>query len=436
MGTTFLVSRGSPRRPEGASGVRRKSDTGQAGRDDRATTRPVRRTYARHVRVREVWRRPRRWSRTPLVRARLSDVLYLLVGGLVTFAQVAGLSGGLAVAAGVTGVLGTVGLLWRRRWPLLPVLLALPSVVPGGQLGVFPLAILALAIRRRGRELWISAGVGLVISVFGGIRDPATSSSAAISDLLLLALAMAFGAFVGARRDLVASLRSRAEQAEAALALRADQARLAERTRIAQEMHDVLAHRISLIGLHAGGLEVQPDTGPEVVERSAALIRETARAALEDLRGVLGVLRASSTGDVGPGADLAPQPQLGDLPRLVASSAAAGVGVTLVDELPDEPLPDLTGRTVYRVVQEALTNVHKHARDAATTVRLTGKPLDGLVVEVVNVRPVSADTLLPGAGVGLVGLRERVGLAGGNLDAGPTLDGGWRLRAWFPWPTL
>src|SRR4051812_26294846 len=431
MGTTFLVSRGSPRRPEGASGVRRKSDTGQAGRDDRATTRPVRRTYARHVRVREVWRRPRRWSRTPLVRARLSDVLYLLVGGLVTFAQVAGLSGGLAVAAGVTGVLGTVGLLWRRRWPLLPVLLALPSVVPGGQLGVFPLAILALAIRRRGRELWISAGVGLVISVFGGIRDPATSSSAIVSDLLILALAMAFGAFVGARRDLVASLRSRAEQAEAALALRSDQARLAERTRIAQEMHDVLAHRISLIGLHAGGLEVRSDAGPEVVEHSATLIRETAGAALEDLRSVLGVLRDDTSET---GADLAPQPQLRDGPRLVASSSAAGVGVTLVDELPDEPVPELTGRTVYRVVQEALTNVHKHARDAATTVRLAGKPDDGLVVEVVNVRPVSAESLLPGAGVGLVGLRERVVLAGGTLDAGPTDAGGWRLRAWFPWP--
>src|SRR3954470_861698 len=431
MGTTFLVSRGSPRRSEGASGVRRKSDAGQAGRDDRATTGPVRRTYARHVRVREVWRRPRRWSRTPLVRARLSDVLYLLVGGLVTFAQVAGLSGGLAVAAGVTGVLGTVGLLWRRRWPLLPVLLALPSVVPGGQLGVFPLAILALAIRRRGRELWISAGVGLVISVFGGIRDPATSS-AALSNLLTMGLAMAVGAFIGARRDLVASLRGRAEQAEAELALRSDQARLAERTRIAREMHDVLAHRISLIGLHAGGLEVRPDAGPEVVERSAALIRQTARSALEDLRGVLGVLRADTSAG---GTDLAPQPQLSDVPRLVASSSAAGVGVTLIDELPDIQIGEVTGRTVYRVVQEALTNVHKHARDAATRVLLTGGPGEGLAVEVVNVRPVAAETLLPGAGVGLVGLRERVELAGGTLGAGPPPAGGGQVRAWFPWPT-
>src|SRR3954469_8714865 len=379
-----------------------------------------------------MWERPRRWWRTPVVRARLSDVLYLAVGALASLAQVASLQGGLAVAGGVTCAVGTVGLLWRRRWPLLPVALALPSVVPGGQLGVFPLAILALAIRRRGRELWICAVAGFALSVFGGIRDPQTSGSVVISDLLLLALAMALGAFVGARRDLLASLRLRAEQAETQLALRADQARLAERTRIAREMHDVLAHRISLIGLHAGGLEVRPDAGPEVVEQSAALIRQTARSALEDLRGVLGVLRADTT-EIG--ADLAPQPQLRDVPRLVASSAAAGVGVTLVDELAGAEVPEITGRTVYRVGQEALTNVHKHARDAATTVRLTGGPRDGLVVEVVNVRPVSAEALLPGAGVGLVGLRERVQLAGGTLDAGPTAAGGWQVRAWFPWPT-
>jgi signal transduction histidine kinase len=379
-----------------------------------------------------MWERSRRWWHTPVVRARLSDVLYLAVGALVSLAQVASLQGGLAVAAGVTCAVGTVGLLWRRRWPLLPVALALPSVVPGGQLGVFPLAILALAIRRRGRELWLCAVAGFALSVFGGIRDPQTSGSVVISDLLVLALAMALGAFVGARRDLLASLRLRAEQAETQLALRSDQARLAERTRIAQEMHDVLAHRISLIGLHAGGLEVRPDAGPDVVERSSTLIRETARAALEDLRGVLGVLRADTSE---AGADLAPQPQLRDVPRLVASSAAAGVGVTLLDELPDEPVPEVTGRTVYRVVQEALTNVHKHARDAATTVHLSGKPDDGLVVEVVNVRPVSVESLLPGAGVGLVGLRERVELAGGGLDAGRTDAGGWRVRAWFPWPS-
>jgi signal transduction histidine kinase len=105
----------------------------------------------------------------------------------------------------------------------------------------------------------------------------------------------------------------------------------------------------------------------------------------------------------------------------------------LHDELPPEPVDERVGRTVYRVVQEALTNVHKHAGGAAATVRLTGGPGDGLVVEVANVRPVGGGPVPPGAGVGLVGLRERVALAGGRLEAGPTEAGGWRVAAWFPW---
>ena len=372
------------------------------------------------------------------MRARAADAVYLVAGAAAIGIDVAeaGRTGGLAfaIAAGVTDALGTVALLWRRSRPLLTVLLSVPSIVPAGQLGVFPLAMLALAIRRRDRVLWIAAAGGYVLSILAATRQPESLGGAVISNVLTLGFAMAVGAYVGARRDLVASLRGRTEQAEAELALRADQARLAERTRIAQEMHDVLAHRISLIGLHAGGLEVRPDAGADVVERSAALIRQTARSALDDLRGVLGVLRADETA---PGADLAPQPQLRDVPRLVESSRAAGVAVTLVDRLPNgavDETPELIGRTVYRVVQEALTNVHKHARDAATTVTLDGTPGDGLAVDVANVRPVAADSLLPGAGVGLVGLRERVGLAGGTLEAGVTADGGWRVRAWFPWP--
>jgi signal transduction histidine kinase len=382
---------------------------------------------------------PPRWWRRPSVRARAADAVYLLLGAAATVTDVteAARSNGLAfaVAAAVTEVLGTVALLWRRSRPLLPVALSVPSIVPAGQLGVFPLAVLALAIRRRDRVLWIVAVAGYVLSIVAaGIRNPDSLGGALISNVLTLGFAMAVGAYIGARRDLIASLRARTAQAEAELALRADQARLAERTRIAQEMHDVLAHRISLIGLHAGGLEVQPDAGPDVVERSAALIRQTARAALDDLRGVLGVLRADEFAE---GVDLAPQPQLRDVPRLVESSRAAGVAVTLLDRLPDGAaprVPELTGRTVYRVIQEALTNVHKHARDAATTVILSGAPGQGLAVEVVNVRPVAADSLLPGAGVGLVGLRERVELSGGTLEAGATPEGGWRVRAWFPWP--
>jgi signal transduction histidine kinase len=240
---------------------------------------------------------------------------------------------------------------------------------------------------------------------------------------------VAVGAYAGTRRDLVESLRDRAERAEAERELRADQARLAERARIAQEMHDVLAHKVSLIALHAGGLEVNPAKEPATVERAAGVIRETARQAMEDLREVLGVLRH----DVSPnGAALTPVPNASDLARLVEASRNAGVTVRCEIALPPD-LPETLGRTAYRIVQEALTNVHKHAR-AATDVLVRGDPGHGLTVRVTNVRPAVAGSLLTGAGAGLVGLRERVGLAGGVLTAGPVSDGGWRLEAWLPWP--
>ena len=226
------------------------------------------------------------------------------------------------------------------------------------------------------------------------------------------------------------SLRDRAERAEAERELRADQARLGERARIAQEMHDVLAHKVSLIALHAGGLEVNPAVGPEKVESSAGLIRETARQAMEDLREVLGVLRTDLSA---AGADLAPVPRAVDLARLVEASRAAGVNVKSDLVLPDD-VPASVGRTVYRIVQEALTNVHKHAAGCSTEVLVNGAPGTGVTVRVTNVRPVAADSLLPGSGAGLVGLRERVSLSGGRISTpGRRPDGGWRVEAWLPW---
>ena len=240
---------------------------------------------------------------------------------------------------------------------------------------------------------------------------------------------IAIGAYVGARRDLMVSLRDRAERAEAERELRSEQARLGERARIAQEMHDVLAHKVSLIALHAGGLEVNPTVGAEKVEGSARLIRETARQAMEDLREVLGVLRSDVSVD---GAGLAPVPQAADLARLIEESRSAGVSVTGDFALPDD-VPVSLGRTAYRVVQEALTNVHKHARGASTEVVVRGARGEGVTVRVTNMRPVAAGSLLPGAGAGLVGLRERVQLVGGRLATGPTAEGGWRVDAWLPW---
>jgi signal transduction histidine kinase len=257
--------------------------------------------------------------------------------------------------------------------------------------------------------LWV--GVALLVPTIGGL--------------------LAWGMYVRARRELVGTLRERAERAEAEQAAMADRARADERTRIAREMHDVVAHRVSLIALHAGGLELRPDVPPGEVERTAGLIRRTARLAMEDLRGALGVLRAP---DAAVGAPDAPQPTLADVPRLVEDSRSAGERVSLeLDVPPDAWPPESVGRDAYRTVQEALTNVHKHAHGAATTVTVHGAPGEDLTIEVRNRLPVGRATpMLPGAGAGLLGLRERVTLAGGEIAHGP--DGGdFVVRARLRW---
>lgn len=368
--------------------------------------------------------------------ARLHDIGYVGAGLLFTFAGVtaAVLAGQplLALGAGAVNLALTAALLWRRRFPVLLATAGVAAAVIGGE-GLMALTLFALAVRRRDRMLVLFAVAGVVtMAVTGGVRGM-NPVGATISAMLLVGAAVGFGAFVGARRDLVDSLRERAERAESEQHLRADQARLAERARIAQEMHDVLAHKISLVALHAGGLEVRPDAGPEQVERAAGLIRITAREALEDLRGVLGVLRTDTSGD---GTALAPQPTLDDVNRLVQDSARAGVPVTLQWDLPDgAPVPEVIGRTAYRVVQEALTNVHKHASGTATTVWVSGAPGGRLEIRVRNLRPVGEELapLLPGSGMGLLGLGERVRLAGGGFAAGPD-DDSFVVRASLPWP--
>ena len=334
----------------------------------------------------------------------------------------------------VFGTVATVAMWWRRRYPLAVGGIAAATYLISQVLLPIGFGLLTIAIRRRDRVL-----VGATAVVALCLMAPAPWSSGPVLDIgavvggvvgaLIWAL---WGAYVGARRDLVTSLRDRASRAEEERELRAEQARLAERARIAREMHDVLAHKVSLIALQAGGLEVNPAVGTDQVQQTAGLIRATAREALQDLRGVLGVLRelpAAAT----DGSDLAPQPGLAQVAALVESSRAAGVRVDLSVDVRD--LPDSVGRTVYRVVQEGLTNVHKHARGAATDVTISRAVRAGdagIEVSVSNRPPVAAGSLLPGSGAGLIGLRERIALVGGALSAGPSADGGWRVDVWLP----
>jgi signal transduction histidine kinase len=193
-------------------------------------------------------------------------------------------------------------------------------------------------------------------------------------------------------------------------------------------MHDVLAHKVSLIALHAGALEVNPDAGAGRVEEVAGLIGTTARDTLEELRTVLGVLRRSPTGPMeAEGGD-----PFADVERLVGSWRQAGMQVELVDDA--GPMSSAIARAAYRLVQEGLTNVHKHAPGAAATVALAGGRGHDVVVSVANGPPDGAGRRqLSGSGAGLIGRGERIQLLGGSLSAGPQPGGGWMLAARLPW---
>ena len=334
------------------------------------------------------------------------------------------------------GLIGCVLLWWRRRWPVhVAVALALVGGFSAFSGAAGALALFTVAVHRRFAVVVAVAAVGLAtvpvyILLHPKENDPAWASVAFI--VIITAGTIAWGMYVRARRQLVLSLRERAERAEAEQQMRVEQAQAHERARIAREMHDVLAHRISLLSMHAGALEFRPDAPPEEIARAAGVVRASAHQALEDLREVIGVLREESL----DGDPERPQPTLANLPGLLDESRQAGMHVSsecLVEDL--TTVPDGVGRNAYRIVQEALTNARKHANGASVDVTLDGAAGSGLTVEVRNRLPVgTAPAPIPGAGTGLIGLSERTSLAGGRLEHGRTPGGDFELRAWLPWP--
>ncbi|MGI8881549.1 MAG: sensor histidine kinase [Jatrophihabitans sp.] len=334
------------------------------------------------------------------------------------------------------GLLACVLLWWRRRYPIpIAIVVMIGSAFSATLSMAAILLVFSTAVHRRtAQALAVGAGFTVTSLCFSVIRPQDTPMLVNILvTLAFVAAFVAWGMFVRARRQLIVSLRERAERAEADQRMQAERARTAERTRIAREMHDVLAHRISLVALHAGALELRPDLSPDEVKKTAQLLRSTARQALEELRDVIGVLRSDDAGasDRPP----PPQPTLADVPRLVADSRAAGENVQLAVDVPAESeVPVGVGRDAYRIVQEALTNARKHANGTATRVAISGDPGAGLTVCVRNKLPLTKATApLPGAGAGLVGLQERVSLAGGVFSYGPDGHDDFVVTAELPW---
>lgn len=334
----------------------------------------------------------------------------------------------------VIGIASFVLVFYRRRWPVpVAVVLSLTGLVSASAAGPAALALVSLATRRRLPGIILVGVLGIVAAQLYVYYQPAYPSqdppwvSFTFSVAITVAI-IAFGMYIGSRRELLWTLRERARQAEAEQGLRIDQARSAERERIAREMHDVLAHRISLVTMHAGALAYRTDLPPEQVRETAELIQTKAHEALSDLRQVLGVLRGE-TGD-------RPQPTLADLERLLEESRSSGMAVDLTDETRGGAPPEQIGRALYRFVQEGLTNARKHAPGTRVAVRLVGDPESGITVTVHNARPVGelGRVAAPSSGLGLVGLRERAALIGGTLTVERDSNG-FTLRGWVPWTT-
>ena len=375
----------------------------------------------------------------------------LLDGALVTMLVAAAVLGGL-ITAHVTGtgprLVAVVGLqlltsgviLGRRRRPvgagLVIVLSALAQTliaVTGD--GAFaetmlavsawvPLALSVVAdnIVERGvpaaRTTWIWVLIAVLTAVSVRPWDP--TSGLVVNGLLHSAVAPLFGLYLAARRRKMQLLRERAERA-------ADRARAEERTRLAAELHDLVAHRVTLMTLQAGALSM---SAPDAATRQAGEeLRDHGARALDELRELVGVLRRDGQA-VAPALNEPPAPALAEL---VDDAARAGQPVRLtVDGSPSPALSRVTGRTAYRVVQEALTNARKHA--AGATVRVAASyGADEVRIVVCNSAPRRRSGLAgSGAGTGLAGLRERVESIGGSLAAGPDADGGFRVETVLP----
>ncbi|MFF0514641.1 histidine kinase [Streptomyces sp. NPDC004250] len=387
-------------------------------------------------------RSPGRWSRRPRRTARdwMVDFTCFLIAVVVGLLSADGLenepnlSHGMEVADQLIGALACAAVWLRRRWPVGLAVAMLPigfvSVTSGGTTLV---ALFTVAVHRPFRYVaWVAGAQIALQPLYYWLRpDPELPYlGILVIGVLLTAAVVGWGMLARSKRQLMLILRDRARRAETEARLRAEQAQRLAREAIAREMHDVLAHRLTLLSVHAGALEFRPDAPREEVVRAAGVIRESAHEALQDLREIIGVLRSAESDDAGG----RPQPTLAALDALVTESREAGMKVTLAGGVADPAdVPASVGRTAYRIAQEALTNARKHAPGTEVTVSVGGAPGDGLAMSVRNAPTEGEVPHVPGSGQGLIGLTERAALAGGTLEHGAMPDGGFEVRAWLPW---
>lgn len=402
-----------------------------------------------------LWWERRRGAVLDVALAAVSAVECAVEG--VPFAREAGVP----VAVGVLfGLLVGSTLVLRRRWPIAVVLVGI-AVSPAamgfllGVVGLYTLAACEVPRRITATLTSMSLVATFVVMYVRTSGDQGASQSLVIVLSVFVAVALTvppvlLGLYIGARRRLMESLQERADSLERELSLLADRAeeraewaRTEERTRIAREMHDVVAHRVSLMVVHAAALEAVAAKDPARAAKNAALVGDMGRQALTELREMLGVLRAAESPKRAPAVvpvaalvgsfEDGAGPSLEELEALVGQSRAAGMVVELDVRGAGAGYPAEVEQTAYRVVQEALTNCHKHAPGARVVVRLAHR--EGEVAMQVENGPCGADGVQPGlpsGGNGLVGMRERVLGLGGVFVSGPTDEGGFKVSAVLP----
>jgi signal transduction histidine kinase len=349
-------------------------------------------------------------------------------------------TGPFPAAASTLAAVRVVALWWRRRYPVAVLAVQLAGALVArlwfdgdGVAAVALLVAIYTVTSRRGLRLGVVAVAAdlliWLLAVLVADAGPRSLADALLRDSLFLVL----GLYAGVRRSYVEALRERADRLERERELEARAAVDAERRRIARELHDVVAHHVSVMSLQAGGLEQRllADGADDQASGAAAAIRSTGRAAMTELRRLLGVLRTDGVAD-----ERQPQPDLDRIGELVARMRDAGLPVAFRRQGGDRPVGEGVALAAYRIVQEALTNTLRHAGPVATEVAVT------VTDAAVRVRVADLGTGAgrppgragDGAGHGLAGMRERVALFGGTIQAGPRSGGGWLVEAELPEP--
>jgi signal transduction histidine kinase len=342
------------------------------------------------------------------------------------------------LAVGLVTV-GALSLIWRRVKPLPVLVVSLAMLIlrerlnyPDGGDSLAPIIAaytVAVTTDVRRRLAWIASSVLAVVTFFTlfdlGTITTGNVVGSLVTNVIVFGTAFLLGDNMRQRRQRLVDLQQRNAFLEREQGLLADRAVVAERTRIARELHDVVAHSVSVMAIQAGGARRVVHTKPDLAVEALATIETTARQTLDELRDLLGVLRTAD-----PTPENAPQPGISDLETLVHADPKLAVTLTVNGE--QTSIPAMVDLSAYRIVQEALTNVRKHAglTSAAVAVAIRYLP-DSVEVEVVDDgRGAAANQ--SGGGHGLTGMRERAALCGGRLDAGPRQGGGWFVRATLP----